>query len=84
MVEKRTDAEIEAALERGRQADRSEPRAVSGRYVVTMDDDLQNPPGEALKLLAVAEAEKRDVVFGVYQHKEHSWWRNAGSVFSAL
>jgi glycosyltransferase involved in cell wall biosynthesis len=54
-------------------------RAVSGRYVVTMDDDLQNPPSEALKLLAVAEAEKRDVVFGVYEQKEHSWWRNAGS-----
>jgi undecaprenyl-phosphate 4-deoxy-4-formamido-L-arabinose transferase len=54
-------------------------RAVSGRYVVTMDDDLQNPPGEALKLLAVAEAEKRDVVFGVYERKEHAWWRNAGS-----
>ncbi|HVF71409.1 MAG TPA: glycosyltransferase family 2 protein [Chthoniobacterales bacterium] len=54
-------------------------RAVSGRYVVTMDDDLQNPPSEALKLLAVAEAEKRDVVFAIYEHKEHAWWRNAGS-----
>jgi undecaprenyl-phosphate 4-deoxy-4-formamido-L-arabinose transferase len=54
-------------------------RAVSGRYIVTMDDDLQNPPTEALKLLAVAEAEKRDVVFGIYERKEHSWWRNAGS-----
>ena len=54
-------------------------RAVSGRYVVTMDDDLQNPPTEALKLLAVAEAEKRDVVFGIYERKEHAWWRNAGS-----
>jgi len=59
-------------------------RAVSGRYVVIMDDDLQNPPGEALKLLAVAEAEKRDVVFGVYDHKEHSWWRNAGSRLTNL
>ena len=54
-------------------------RAVSGRYAVTMDDDLQNPPSEALKLLAVAETEKRDVVFGVYARKEHAWWRNAGS-----
>lgn len=54
-------------------------RAVSGRYAVTMDDDLQNPPAEALKLLAVAEAEQRDVVFGVYERKEHAWWRNAGS-----
>jgi glycosyltransferase involved in cell wall biosynthesis len=54
-------------------------RAVSGQYVVTMDDDLQNPPAEALKLLAVAEAEQRDVVFGIYERKEHAWWRNAGS-----
>jgi glycosyltransferase involved in cell wall biosynthesis len=54
-------------------------RAVSGRYVVTMDDDLQNPPEEALKLLEVAEADQRDVVFGIYERKEHAWWRNAGS-----
>lgn len=54
-------------------------RAVSGQYAITMDDDLQNPPAEALKLLAAAETEKRDVVFGVYARKEHAWWRNAGS-----
>src|SRR6266404_4498301 len=54
-------------------------RAASGRYAVTMDDDLQNPPSEVLKLLAAAEAERRDVVFGIYDRKEHAWWRNAGS-----
>jgi glycosyltransferase involved in cell wall biosynthesis len=54
-------------------------RAVSGHYVVTMDDDLQNPPSEALKLLALAESEKCDVVYGIYERKEHAWWRNAGS-----
>lgn len=59
-------------------------RAVSGRYVVTMDDDLQNPPSEALKLLATAEAEKRDVVFAIYDRKEHAWWRNAGSRLTNL
>ena len=59
-------------------------RAVSGRYVVTMDDDLQNPPSEALKLLAVAEAENRDVVFAIYDRKEHAWWRNAGSRLTNL
>ncbi|MCA1658361.1 MAG: glycosyltransferase, partial [Verrucomicrobiaceae bacterium] len=41
-------------------------RVVSGSYVITMDDDLQNPPSEALKLLATAEAEKRDVVYAIY------------------
>jgi len=59
-------------------------RAVSGRYAVTLDDDLQNPPSEALKLLAVAEAENRDVVFGIYERKEHAWWRNAGSRLTNL
>jgi len=59
-------------------------RAVSGHYVVTMDDDLQNPPSEALKLLATAEAEKRDVVFAIYGRKGHSWWRNAGSRLTNL
>ena len=59
-------------------------RAVSGRYAVTMDDDLQNPPSEVLKLLAVAEAQKCDVVFGVYERKEHAWWRNAGSWLTNL
>jgi undecaprenyl-phosphate 4-deoxy-4-formamido-L-arabinose transferase len=59
-------------------------RAVSGRYAVTLDDDLQNPPSEALKLLAVAEAENRDVVFGIYERKEHAWWRNAGSKLTNL
>jgi undecaprenyl-phosphate 4-deoxy-4-formamido-L-arabinose transferase len=59
-------------------------RAASGRYAVTMDDDLQNPPSEALKLLAVAEAENRDVVFGIYERKEHAWWRNAGSRLTNL
>jgi glycosyltransferase involved in cell wall biosynthesis len=59
-------------------------RVVSGRYVVTMDDDLQNPPSEVLKLLAVAEAEKRDVVYAIYERKEHAWWRNAGSRLTNL
>ena len=59
-------------------------RAARGRYAVTMDDDLQNPPSEALKLLAAAEAENRDVVFGIYERKEHAWWRNAGSRLTNL
>jgi undecaprenyl-phosphate 4-deoxy-4-formamido-L-arabinose transferase len=44
-----------------------------------MDDDLQNPPSEVLKLLAAAEAEKRDVMYAIYERKEHAWWRNLGS-----
>ena len=59
-------------------------RASTGRYVVTMDDDLQNPPSEALKLLAAAESEKHDVVYAIYERKEHAWWRNLGSKLTNL
>jgi glycosyltransferase involved in cell wall biosynthesis len=57
-------------------------RASSGRYAVTMDDDLQNPPSEVLKLLAIAESEQRDVVYAIYERKEHAWWRNFGSTLT--
>src|SRR6202790_344356 len=42
-------------------------RASTGQYVITMDDDLQNPPSEVLRLLTVAESEKRDVVYAIYE-----------------
>ena len=54
-------------------------RASTGQYVVTMDDDLQNPPSEVMKLLTTAESEQRDVVYAIYERKEHAWWRNLGS-----
>ena len=59
-------------------------RASKGRYVVTMDDDLQNPPSEVLKLLSTAESERRDVVYSIYEQKEHVWWRNLGSRLTNL
>lgn len=54
-------------------------RASRGGYIVTMDDDLQNPPSEVLKLLHLAQSEKRDVVYSTFDRKQHSWWRNLGS-----
>ncbi|MGI8820790.1 MAG: glycosyltransferase family 2 protein [Chthoniobacterales bacterium] len=57
-------------------------RASTGRFVVTMDDDLQNPPGEVPKLLAAAQDERRDVVYSVFEKKEHAWWRNLGSTLT--
>jgi undecaprenyl-phosphate 4-deoxy-4-formamido-L-arabinose transferase len=54
-------------------------RASTGEYVVTMDDDLQNPPSEVAKLLHVAQTENRDVVYSRYDEKKHAWWRNLGS-----
>jgi glycosyltransferase involved in cell wall biosynthesis len=59
-------------------------RASRGRYVVTMDDDLQNPPSEVMKLLSAAESEKHDVVYALYERKEHAWWRNLGSRLTNL
>jgi undecaprenyl-phosphate 4-deoxy-4-formamido-L-arabinose transferase len=59
-------------------------RASSGEYVVTMDDDLQNPPAEVMKLVRAAQADRRDVVYSSFARKKHSWWRNAGSAFTNI
>lgn len=57
-------------------------RHARGRYVVTMDDDLQNPPEEVLRLLAHCRDNDLDVVYTRYARKEHAWWRNLGSRFA--
>jgi glycosyltransferase involved in cell wall biosynthesis len=57
-------------------------RHARGAHVITMDDDLQNPPGEVLRLLAHAEKEAADVVYGRYAEKRHARWRNLGSRFT--
>ena len=58
-------------------------RHTRGSWVVTMDDDGQNPPSEVPKLLAAAQSGGHDVVFGDYSAaKEHAAWRNWGSRFT--
>ena len=57
-------------------------RAATGEFVVTMDDDLQNPPSEVPKLLHAAQSEKRDVIYTSFDEKKHSGWRNFGSWFT--
>lgn len=54
-------------------------RHALGRFVVTIDDDLQNPPEEIPKLLEAAEARQLDVVYGKYRSKQHATGRNLGS-----
>ena len=54
-------------------------RHATGDYVVNLDDDGQNPPGEAIRLWRHALSEKLDVVYGHYPKKEHSVFRNLGS-----
>jgi undecaprenyl-phosphate 4-deoxy-4-formamido-L-arabinose transferase len=59
-------------------------RASRGSFVVTMDDDLQNPPSEVPRLLRLAREEGRDVVYSVFERKQHALWRNLGSRLANL
>lgn len=54
-------------------------RRAGGDYILTLDDDLQNPPEEIPNLLAKME-EGYDMVIGrIAGGKQHSWWRNIAS-----
>jgi glycosyltransferase involved in cell wall biosynthesis len=54
-------------------------RHARGAHIVNLDDDGQNPPREAVRLWQHAIATGADVVFGHYETKQHSLWRNWGS-----
>ena len=49
-----------------------------GDYIITMDDDLQNPPSEIIKLVNKIE-EGHDLVFAKFEEKKHSFTRRIGS-----
>jgi undecaprenyl-phosphate 4-deoxy-4-formamido-L-arabinose transferase len=51
--------------------------------VITMDDDLQNPPTEVSKLLAKLE-EGYDVVYGTPQAEQHGLWRDLASQITKI
>ena len=53
-------------------------RASRHDVIVTMDDDLQQPPEEIPRLLAKL-AEGHDVVYGTPEREPHGVWRNIGS-----
>ncbi len=55
-------------------------RQARGEVLVTLDDDLQNPPEEIPKLIAHLEAGDYDLVYGEYRRKQHTGGRNLGSV----
>lgn len=57
-------------------------RQARGAYVINMDDDLQNPPEEVIKLFEHARQGDWDVVYTRYAVKEHEGWRNMGSRFA--
>lgn len=57
-------------------------RHARGAYVINMDDDLQNPPEEVVRLYDHARLGGWDVVYTRYAKKEHEGWRNLGSRFA--
>ncbi|NLS92062.1 MAG: glycosyltransferase family 2 protein [Planctomycetaceae bacterium] len=57
-------------------------RRTRGRFVVTLDDDGQNPPDQIPLLLDHARMHDLDVVYGRYREKQHSRLRNWGSWFT--
>lgn len=53
-------------------------REAKGDYIITMDDDLQNPPEEIGKLIDTVVS-GYDLVMGRFESKQHSLVRRAGS-----
>lgn len=53
-------------------------RAARGQWLITMDDDLQNPPEEIAHLIAKAE-EGYDLVIAEFHAKQHASYRRVGS-----
>jgi undecaprenyl-phosphate 4-deoxy-4-formamido-L-arabinose transferase len=51
-------------------------RHALGPWVVVMDDDFQNRPEDARRLVDEARANDRDLVYSSYLLKEHGWFRN--------
>ena len=58
-------------------------RAACYETIVTMDDDLQNPPEEIPRLLAKL-GEGYDVVYGTPRHEQHGLWRDLASQVTKL
>lgn len=51
-----------------------------GDYVITMDDDMQNPPSEIIHLIKKVESNPElDLVFGKFKEKKHPFYRKMGT-----
>jgi glycosyltransferase involved in cell wall biosynthesis len=50
-----------------------------GQAVAVLDDDGQNPPEEVMPMWQALKQHNHDVVYGRYQQKQHSLFRNFGS-----
>lgn len=49
-----------------------------GDWIVTIDDDLEQPP-EAIPRLYRKAMEGHSLVYGIYGARSHAWWRNVTS-----
>ena len=58
-------------------------RAAKYGVIVTLDDDLQNPPEEIAKLIAVL-GDGADVVYGTPANEQHGFLRDQGSRITKL
>jgi len=58
-------------------------RAARHEAIVTLDDDLQNPPEEIPRLLGLL-ASGYDVVYGSPEHEQHGLWRDIASQTTKL
>ena len=59
-------------------------REATGDFVVTMDDDGQNPADQVPLLIDAALAGGYDVVFGRFEQKQAPWHRRLGSILIGL
>jgi glycosyltransferase involved in cell wall biosynthesis len=50
-------------------------------FIITIDDDMQNPPSEIIKLIDAQKDSCADLVYGVYKNKKHSVVKNIGSAY---
>jgi len=49
-----------------------------GDWIVTIDDDLEQPPEDIICMIEKAE-EGYDLVYATYSHRSHTFWRNITS-----
>lgn len=52
---------------------------VEGDYIITMDDDLQNPPDQIPVLVNKIKDGKHDLVVAKFITKKHAWYRRIGT-----
>jgi len=58
-------------------------RQAKYEVIVTLDDDLQNPPEEIPKLLEKLD-QGYDVVYGYPKNEQHGFFRNVASIFTKM